>query len=149
MAILDSQVFSYTERVWESILGLKITQTNRPYQLKGTNQSLSACVHIMGSWVGTVALQCPIDLARKVASIMFSVKEEAADLEQIQDAMGELVNMTGGNIKSHLPEPCYLSLPAVAVTDHTLHIPGTEEVSTVNFECTGFDFSVTVLRRLS
>ena len=33
----------------------------------------------------------------------------------IADALGELANIIGGNVKSLLPEPCALSLPHVLV----------------------------------
>src|SRR3546814_11558410 len=34
--------------------------------------------------------------------------------EDVTDAIGELVNMIGGNVKSLMPEPSILSLPMVA-----------------------------------
>ncbi|NIQ01639.1 MAG: chemotaxis protein CheX, partial [Nitrospinaceae bacterium] len=55
---------------------------------------------------------CPIPLARQAAAIMFQLQEDTAGPEEIQDAFGELANITGGNIKALLPEPSYLSLPA-------------------------------------
>ena len=148
MHSIEKEICSYTENIWESILGLKVAKIDAPFKVEGENNTLAGCVHIMGAWEGTVSLQCPKDLAKKAAAIMFGVKEDVADMEQIQDALGELTNMTGGNIKAVLPEPSYLSLPAVSVTDFRLHIPGTELVTTVNFECNEYSFSVTVVKRI-
>jgi len=79
---------------------------------------LAGCVHISGEWEGAVTLDCPSELAKKVASIMFSLTEDELSSDLIQDALGELTNMTRGNLKSLLPEPCYLSLPAVTMTEY-------------------------------
>ncbi|MBI5428100.1 MAG: chemotaxis protein CheX [Nitrospinae bacterium] len=147
MQFIEREIRYYTENIWDSILGLKATPTDAPYETTGKDNSLAGCVHIMGVWEGTVALQCPTSLARKAASIMFNTKVDETGLEQILDALGELTNMTGGNIKSNLPEPSYLSLPAVAVTNYTLRIPGTELVTKVTFECDGEYFAVALLKR--
>jgi CheY-specific phosphatase CheX len=44
---------------------------------------------------------------------MFDLEEEAAAEEQMFDALKEIVNIVGGNLKASLPEPCTLSLPEV------------------------------------
>jgi len=105
-------------------------------------------VQITGTWEGAVALDCPVELAKKVASIMFQLKEDETTTDLVEDGLGELTNMTGGNIKSLLPEPCYLSLPAVTMTQHGLRIPGSELVSTVTFKCWGYNFRVSVLKKV-
>jgi chemotaxis protein CheX len=104
-------------------------------------------VQITGTWEGTVAIACPVNLAKKVSAIMFGIDENQAGEEEIQDAIGELANMTGGNIKSLLPEPCYLSLPAVAFTDHGLRVPGSELVTQINFACDDNLFMVSLLKK--
>ena len=78
---------------------------------------------------------------------MFQLNEDEVVSDLVQDALGELTNMTGGNMKSLLPEPCYLSLPAVTMTQHGLRIPGSELVSTVTFQCWGYKFRVSVLKK--
>jgi chemotaxis protein CheX len=70
-------------------------------------------VDIDGSWTGSVELSCSLALARRVASAMFCVEEEALDPIDVRDAVGEIVNVVGGNIKSILPPPTSLSIPVV------------------------------------
>lgn len=148
MQFIENEICSYTENIWDSILGLKVARSDMPFKFGDGNQTLAGCVHIMGAWEGSVSLLCPKKLAQQAAAIMFGIKEDEANMEQVQDALGELTNMTGGNIKAVLPEPSYLSLPAVAVTDFHMHIPGTELITTVNFTCNNQNFSVTVVRRV-
>ena len=90
----------------------------------------------------------PLSLAKQVASIMFDLHGELVENELIQDALGELTNMTGGNIKSLLPEPCFISLPAVAVTDSAMRIPGSELVTKITFNCNGKNFQVSLLKKV-
>ncbi|NIV71438.1 MAG: chemotaxis protein CheX, partial [Calditrichae bacterium] len=59
--------------------------------------------------------------------------------------MGEITNMVAGNVKSLLPMPCAISLPSVAITDYDLHHPRSQPITTVNFNCEGIDFLVTML----
>lgn len=148
MQFIETEICNYTENIWKSILGLDVCKIDVPFKPAGENKTLAGCVHVMGAWEGTVALQCPTALAQQAASIMFSIKMDEVGMEQILDALGELANMTGGNIKSLLPEPSYLSLPAVAVTNFALRIPGTELVSTVNFKCNEHNFAVTLVKRI-
>jgi len=133
MGDFESEICQYTESIWKSILDLDV---------------LAGCVHISGEWDGAVSLDCPAELAQKVASIMFKMTDEEVTPDLVQDALGELTNMTGGNIKSLLPEPCYLSLPAVTMTQHGLRIPGSELVTSVTFQCWGYKFKVSVLKKL-
>jgi hypothetical protein len=61
---------------------------------------------------------------------------------------GELTNITGGNLKALLPEPCYLSLPAVADgSDYGLWILDSRLRTQLTFNCHDHPFQVTVLER--
>lgn len=147
MGLHTSEINQHTEIIWKSILGLDVIPTQEDFQTSEKDNTLSGCVHISGSWDGTVALLCPVQLARKAAAIMFGLDEDKASLMEIQDALGELANMTGGNLKSLLPEPCYLSLPVVAITPN-LRFPGSEIIIESGFKCGGHHFKVTVLKRV-
>ena len=148
MGDFESEICQYTESIWKSILDLDVHKTVEEYCPIGGEDVLAGCVHISGEWDGAVSLDCPAELAQKVASIMFKMTDEEVTPDLVQDALGELTNMTGGNIKSLLPEPCYLSLPAVTMTQHGLRIPGSELVKSVTFQCWGYKFKVSVLKKL-
>lgn len=148
MEHLESDITKYTEAIWQSVLGLEVTKADHVYQPDHLENALASCVHITGEWSGTVTLHCPSTLARKVAGIMFSVPEDEAEIQDIQDALGELANMTGGNLKALFPEPCFLSLPTVAVTNFNLRVPGSELICLMSFSCGNKPFSISVLRKL-
>lgn len=147
MQFIESEICEFTKLIWNNTLGLEVEKTDLPFKHEEKNKNLAGCVHITGTWNGTVALHCPTELARQAAAIMFDLDNGSATNEEIQDALGELSNMTSGNIKSLLPEPSYLSLPAVAITDYNLRIPGSELVTNITFKCNDHLFAVTLLRK--
>lgn len=98
------------EEVWSSFLG-----ADEPLVLgvPGTLETgWSAAVTVTGAWAGMVSIELPTSVAEEVCRRMLGV-EETHD-EDVADAVGELVNMIGGNVKSLMPGPSVLSLPVVA-----------------------------------
>ncbi|QPJ66037.1 MAG: chemotaxis protein CheX [Candidatus Nitrohelix vancouverensis] len=147
----NEEIIQYTRDIWSQILGLDVQPTEEDFKLESANNTLSGCVQIMGAWKGSVILICPVPLARKAAAIMFSIPEEQASQEDIKDALGEITNMTGGNIKSLVhsgDEQCVLSLPAVAFSDNEMHVPGTKQVSRVNFKQENQTFVVCLMKKV-
>ncbi|MBC8286798.1 MAG: chemotaxis protein CheX [Nitrospinae bacterium] len=147
MQLYETEICEYTESIWKNILDLEVKKIEENYCPAEGESILAGCVHISGEWEGTIALDCPAELAKKITSIMFKLTEDELSSDLIQDALGELTNMTGGNIKSLLPEPCYLSLPAVTMTEYGLKIPGSELITTVTFKCWGYKFKVSILKK--
>jgi chemotaxis protein CheX len=148
MQLYEEEICQYTENIWKSILDLDVKKTNEEYSPPPGESLFAGCVHISGKWEGAVVLDCPTELAKKVASLMFKLTEDELSSDLVQDALGELTNMTGGNLKSLLPEPCYLSLPTVTVTECGLKIPGSELTTTVIFKCWGYKFRVSILKKI-
>jgi chemotaxis protein CheX len=71
----------------------------------------ASCVDIVGPWNGVVSVECDEALARAFARTMFARNEaEVADSE-LFDALREVANLVGGNVKGALAGGCRLSLP--------------------------------------
>jgi len=148
MQFIEKEICDYTESIWKSILSLDVKPSINGSADLESNYALAGCIQITGAWNGSVTIHYPMFLAKQVASIMFDLRGKPVENELIQDALGELTNMTGGNIKSLLPEPCFLSLPAVAMTDSAIRIPGSELVTKVTFKCNGENFLVSLLKKV-
>jgi chemotaxis protein CheX len=146
--IADDDLLQITETIWSAMVGLDLARVD-PARVQGHGGTiLAACVHVTGAWKGAVALHCSESLARRIAAAIFDVDAAMATIAQTQDAVGELVNMTGGNVKALLPEPSQLSLPAVAPgTDFTARVPGSRVAGQMAFECEGEPLLVSVLER--
>ena len=147
-AVGEEELFQFTETIFESMLSLVVQRSSEPVNGKGTERFITGCIQITGAWEGTITLECSTELARKASAIMFDVEPAAATDAEIQDALGELTNMTGGNIKNLLPGTCHLSLPSVTEgVDYTVSVPGSQLQSQVTFECEGQPLVVSMLRK--
>ena len=126
------------------MLGLDVQPIATP-AAPGLGSTLVGTVRITGAWEGEVRLRCSSDLAHRVAGIMFAIDPASTTVAQAEDALGELANMTGGNLKALLPEPCQLSTPAVAAAGDPTLAAG-RLLSAVSFECQGEPLQVMLLR---
>ncbi len=120
--------------VWEALVGEPIALATASHR----DNLLGAKVEIFGEWMGEVTVSCSDVLAERLATLMFGEPPRKND---INDALGELANMLGGNIKAFLPQPCHLSLPVVAPID-----PGLRG-ETYGFEYAGEPLVVRLLQR--
>jgi chemotaxis protein CheX len=146
MQFLESEICQVATTVWESVLGLALVR--RPDVPAIPARVVSGCVQFTGAWEGAVTIECSADLARRAAATMFGVDPAAASVADTQDAIGELANMTGGNVKSLLPEPCRLSLPTVVEgSDYSTRLAGGRLVTTVAFDCDGSALVVRLLQK--
>jgi chemotaxis protein CheX len=145
MSTLQAELAQVAELVWESVLGVSLVRRTQP--LPALDPVVSACVRISGAWEGAVTIECTADFARTAAATMFGVEPPAVTSADSRDAIGELANMTGGNIKALLPEPCRLSLPSVA-DGGALAVRPQHAVllTTVLFECDGSPLTVRLHR---
>lgn len=146
MTIEPDHIIQITGDVWDSFLGLplRIGETDRV----GAEHEAHASVHISGTWNGSVTLSCSRELVRRAAGAMFQADPDELDDAEIRDAFGELANMVGGQVKSLLPEPSQLSLPAVSYGEaHAFTVPGTVVVTQVEMDCQDQLLDITVHRR--
>ena len=140
----DEEILGITRDVWESFTGRTIETTEEQVRPDGGDVTVG-CVTVTGGWQGRVVLACPAQLARMAASAMFDLPAEKLDDEDVADALGELTNMIGGNIKSLIPGPSRLSMPAVTVGDApTVPMPRAVLLSTVSLVCEGLPLTVSV-----
>ena len=118
--------------VWASFLNVHIHQIVVDDSLSG-RPSIVGAVRVTDAWFGAVVLEMTPALARQVAATMFaSVPDMVTDAEVV-DALGELTNMIGGNIKSLLPAPSQLSLPMVSESVWPTTVPGSVAVCRIAF----------------
>jgi chemotaxis protein CheX len=145
----QNKISEAVETVWSTMLGLQATTNPMIVGNRLKPSMLTGCIQITGAWTGAVTIECSGGLARRVASIMFG--EDVCEItdDQINDALGELTNIVGGNIKALLPEPSHLSMPAVTEgTDYFFSVPGSRQMAQMSFSCEGKPFQVTILENI-
>ena len=91
-------------------------------------------VQITGAYEGAVILVVDVAMATRIAAAMFEMDAATVGDDERRDALGELANVVGGNIKARLRQPAQLSLPTVANgTSYTVLVRGTHVVTAARF----------------
>ena len=142
MAFNSNDIFQITSTIWEATLGRPIEHES-PSPAGPRPPSMCACIQIAGAWTGAIMLDCPVEVARIAAAAMFNTEATNTTVQDHQDALAELVNMLGGNIKALLPEPCFLSLPSVVHGgNYSSKMPGSKQVHHFGFAYAGYPISI-------
>jgi chemotaxis protein CheX len=111
----DEDLNTITDQVWSSYLDpdgtsplVRVPADNRP-------TSVSASVSLTGAWRGHTVVSCSEAASRNAAAALLAIDLQDVTQADVIDAVGELANVIGGNVKALLPEPCLLSLPHVLI----------------------------------
>ena len=112
-ALLDpGTVQSIADEVWPSLVG--DGEVFVPVPMPPPAELVSAWVDITGPWTGSVVLTCaPATAEALTECVLMTRPPTVVDDEDVADALGELANVLGGNIKSVLPGESRLGLPQV------------------------------------
>jgi chemotaxis protein CheX len=97
-----------TESVWLQFLGLALEPAA---EASPQRAECASTIGISGAWNGQVVVGCSRTLARQAAARMFHRPEASLKDAEWQDALKEIANIIGGNIKALLPSPSRLDLP--------------------------------------
>ena len=146
LPVTGEDVAEIAAQVWESFLGLTLVPTGAPPARPADDEVvMTGVVGITGAWQGSVVLRCSLDHATAAAEAMFAAEPGTLGADEVADALGELTNMVGGNVKSLLPEPCALSIPSVSGgTGHTVFFHAARPVLEVGLACGDAPVLVTV-----
>lgn len=137
-----------TGEIWDAILGLPIDGHRAIDTFEPDERVVTGVVQIAGDFEGAVSLQLPLSLARRAAEAMFAIAGEQVTADEVADTVGELANMTGGNLKSAIGGSCTLSLPSVTSgRDYHVSVPGAVTRERLGLDCEGELVVVSLLER--
>jgi chemotaxis protein CheX len=105
----EQSLRDFADNIWSTMLGLSLDGAPAPE----AEDYITGCVQITGDWQGAVTVELAVPLARRVAAALFAMEPAELGDGEVCDAVGELANMLGGNVKALLDGSCRLSLPAV------------------------------------
>lgn len=146
MSIDRGVIDEIVTEIWSSMLDFQLSEAGSGVDQTGHRQ-VRAAVQLTGGWEGTVVIECDQTVARVFTAAMTGADESPGDAE-VQDVMGELANMIGGNLKAVIGAPTQLSMPTVVVgTDLDLSVLGATELVHVSYACGGGVFSILVMSR--
>jgi chemotaxis protein CheX len=144
MTVLEQDIRDVTESVWSNMLNA--TAEPRSFSTGALRGPIwTGSVRMTGAWEGAVTIHCSHDLARAAAVALFALDSCEPSEEEVRDALGELANVVGGNIKALLPGPTDLSLPRVDTSERSpVTLDGEGPGCTVWFASHGETFAVTL-----
>jgi chemotaxis protein CheX len=100
------------DMVWESLLQAEAVPWFGPEPVEAT--AVRAQVTLSGDWNGAIRLSCDGETAERIAGSMLSLTAGAhLPREDVYDAIGEVVNVVGGNVKGALGGTTSLGLPTI------------------------------------
>ena len=148
MQLLEDYLSDLTIQMWSRMFNWEICRIegndfpNDPHLIAGY-------VELSGGWEGVVAVTCSVELALKISRLMFGKRSKGTQDEMV-DALGEIANIVGGNLKSYIAECGYgdrysLSTPQFSETLCELPWCGkTKHNFRIGFESKGKFFGIIV-----
>jgi CheY-specific phosphatase CheX len=113
----DDELMELTAAVFGPMLGVDIAPAP---DAAASSSSSFASVRISGAWNGVVVVSGAKDLFRNAAATMYGCAAADVDDALADDAMREIANIIGGNLKALLPGENELSLPTSFGADQDL-----------------------------
>jgi chemotaxis protein CheX len=142
--LTDNDLFAMAEQIWASYLDVEGTSPLLPAPPATPSRDVCASVSVTGAWRGHIVVSCSMNAARNVAGSLLGIDLDDVTSEDVTDALGELANIIGGNVKSLMPDPSALSLPVVLIDGNTSW-PSVVEVCHLAGEWLGEPIAVQVL----
>jgi chemotaxis protein CheX len=146
LQLLDDDLAGLGDAIWTSILGTSAPPSFDPVPVG--LRSVTACVHISGAWHGSVSVTLPWGLAEEVASTMFDLSIDDLSTDEVLDAVGELANIAGGNVKGMVEGSSDLSLPVVAEGTGLVSLPGSRVTAKAELSHDGTPFCMQIHERI-
>ena len=107
----ENVIEEITQSIFLTMLNIELIRDDVPPP--ADHELLLTSIQIAGEWTGSVVLGLSPELAVEAASAMLEIPVQEVAQSDLGDVAAELVNMVGGNLKSLLPGPSYLSLPTI------------------------------------
>jgi chemotaxis protein CheX len=137
MQYLEREIRAFVEMIWSTVLRMDVTPEHNGGAPGPPNSAIEGRIRIRGGWHGTIVLQTDEKLANRAASKMLCLASgSTATDKDAQDAIAELTNILGGNLKALLPGPSQLGLPVAGPSnDHGLGPVRGHMLSELAFHC--------------
>ncbi len=120
--IVPEELAQIVESVFTTSLQMEVSQGGVPWF--PSDDRLVAAVSLSRGWNGAVALECDRKQACVFAGRLLSIDAPLTLDDLVRDALSEIANMIGGNMKCVLASGILLSTPVVLEGSNYRDIPG-------------------------
>ncbi len=143
---LDEKIIESVKEIFSSMIMMDITVSDEnPGESTPLTDSISGIIGLAGLRKGVMAIHLPNSVAMAITGSFLGM--EVTEIgEDVEDAVGELANMLGGNVKTILSEKgrdIELSMPST-ISGHKYEFQSTKEAeqTTISFVCDAGKFIV-------
>jgi chemotaxis protein CheX len=106
-----TDILGLAESVFLSMLALEVHPSDE--ELLPDAPMITGAVYYAGPWKGAVLVQCNRTQACDFTERLMGISQPSEFDDDVRDAVGELTNIIGGNLKPILPHGVVLSMPSV------------------------------------
>lgn len=140
----DTEVVRIVEDVLTTMTNYTVRDGNTAYTVQPGRATCA--IYFTGIWNGAVLIECPMAMAFEFTARLMDIPKPVQFDNDVFDAMGELVNMVGGNLKSVLPRGVSLSLPSVVEgSSYSVRVGGANHLRRFSFDGPDGPFWVTLV----
>jgi chemotaxis protein CheX len=143
---ISDKIIESAKEIFSSMVMMEITVSG-DNMTKGVTlfESISGVIGLAGTHKGVLAIHIPNKVAMAITSSFLGMDVDEIN-EDVEDAVGELANMLGGNVKSILSEngrDINLSLPST-ITGQQYDFQPTKEAERIiiPFRCDAGEFTI-------
>lgn len=111
MQLTNEDLFEMMTELWSSMLGLGLVASSLPVDEAALSWAASVDIVNGDDVTGTVRIRCGDDMAERISEALFDLPKGSASFGEVRDAMGEVANIVGGNVKGVLEAESLLGLP--------------------------------------
>ncbi len=141
---VQEQIPAIVVDVFLAMLGVPVTAHPSPQVAR--EEIVTGSVFIAGSWKGGVSIEMDIGHAIQLTKCLNSSARPDGFDDDVRDAIGELANMIGGNVKASLPGGGHLSVPSVVRgPGYSMRMRGVAEITSFGFSTKWGPFWVRVI----
>ena len=126
---LIPRVIEATGEIFTGMVMMDIEQHGEPFgELGRLENGITGMVGLAGTRKGMLAVHFPDELARAITTSFLGTEVDCIN-EDVHDAVGEIANMLGGNVKTILTDRGYdiqLSLPSTISGEEYTFLPDSD-----------------------
>lgn len=146
--IVESEIVRIANGVFQTMLGIEVRPGRRLDESPRSTPTLSGVITVIGGWNGAILVTCPVRLAKRLATTMFGTDPPLVRDADAGDAVGEILTLIGGNLRSLFSPPTSSSIPIVTLgSDHEVALPGCVEVGRHELLAMDSSFTIALLER--
>ena len=109
----EADLWAITEMIWVSYLDPLGENPLLAGPAPQNADDVHGSVSVTGAWDGQVVVTFSQVAAQRATAALLGFESNEVSAAAVMDAVGELVNIIGGSVKSLMPQPTVLSLPSV------------------------------------